>query len=198
MTPDSPSISDSAISVPAPPGLGVVEVFVSRDGTLSNAVQYGPITVSLTPNRGPDDTPVTISGRGSNKATDVVFGQQPAREFRFESDEEIQARAPGRVGDGRRHRRDIGRTVKRCRILGPTFMGLMPNAGPPETEVTIFGRGFVDVRDVLFGQAPAREVIVGNDAQIQARSPDGVGTVDVVVHTFGGASNTVQYRYIGN
>ena len=68
-------------------------------------------------------------------------------------------------------------------------LDLSPANGPAAggTEVVIRGQWFKDVATVSFGSRPARFKVVSPE-EIMARSPEGSGTVAVVVTTPGGVS----------
>jgi Glycine rich protein/IPT/TIG domain len=72
-------------TVRSPPGLGIVDLYVSRYAGLSNTVQFTrtPGVTSISPNRGPTtgDTAITITGTGFDTApggTAVNFGSAAA------------------------------------------------------------------------------------------------------------------------
>ena len=77
--------SFTSCTVSSPPGVGIVDLFVSRLAGLSNTVQFTrtPGVTSISPNRGPTtgDTAITITGTGFNTATGgtvVHFGNAAA------------------------------------------------------------------------------------------------------------------------
>lgn len=84
----------------------------------------------------------------------------------------------------------------------PAVTGISPNRGPAAggTAATITGSGFTGAGAVLFGGSPAPSFSVVSDTQITTISPNGSGTVDVVVLTASGgaspASPADQFTYI--
>jgi hypothetical protein len=82
----------------------------------------------------------------------------------------------------------------------PQVTGVLPTGGDPAggTTVVITGSGFLDATDVSFGVTDAADMGINSDTQITAVSPPGAGTVDIVVTTLGGASQTTpadQFSY---
>jgi replicative DNA helicase len=77
--------------------------------------------------------------------------------------------------------------------VAPVVSAVSPNSGPAAggTQVKIAGSGFTGTGAVIFGGSPAASFQVVSDTQVNAVSPSGAGTVDVVVITAaGGASST--------
>ena len=78
-----------------------------------------------------------------------------------------------------------GQTV----VARPVVTRIAPTLGPVGTVVSIDGSGFTAATGVTFGGVPA-SYSVGSDSSIVATAPDGSGTVDVVVTTGGGSSQS--------
>jgi Tol biopolymer transport system component len=77
-------------------------------------------------------------------------------------------------------------------VTATAVTGVSPGQGPAAggTTVTITGHGFVAGARVRFGSTPATHVVVHSPTSITATSPAGTGTVDVVVTTSRGTSQT--------
>ena len=77
-------------------------------------------------------------------------------------------------------------------VTATAVTGVSPGQGPSAggTTVTISGHGFVAGARVKFGGAAATHVVVHSLTSITATAPAGTGTVDVVVTTSRGTSQT--------
>jgi len=77
-------------------------------------------------------------------------------------------------------------------VTATAVTGVSPGQGPSAggTTVTISGHGFVAGARVKFGGAAATHVVVHSLTSITATAPPGTGTVDVVVTTSRGTSQT--------
>jgi Hypothetical glycosyl hydrolase family 15/IPT/TIG domain len=77
-------------------------------------------------------------------------------------------------------------------IPDPAVSGVSPSQGPVAggTDVTLTGSGFTNATAVNFGPGNPATFTVISDAEIDATSPPGSGTVDVTVTSPGGTSPT--------
>jgi Bacterial Ig-like domain (group 3)/IPT/TIG domain/Concanavalin A-like lectin/glucanases superfamily len=143
--------------------------------------------------------PVLLGGTGFTGATAVHFGAAAASSFTVEADNRISAVAPSGTGDvpvtvtgasgatinvGMYHYFDITSLEKGS---GP--------AGGGET-IAIYGHGFTNATGVVFGTMLAQSYTVVNDEEILAKTPVGVGTVNVqVIDGLALTQPTAQTRY---
>jgi len=74
--------------------------------------------------------------------------------------------------------------------LPSSLTGISPRSGPAGggTTVTITGANLAFVRSVYFGPHRASHLVVISSRRIRIASAAGTGTVDVIVHTAGGAT----------
>ncbi|WP_330228880.1 IPT/TIG domain-containing protein [Nocardia sp. NBC_00508] len=202
-------VSDSEISVTAPPGAGAVGVTVTTAGGTSAPVVYAyvpaPTLASVVPDSGPTTggNTVILTGTGFTSATSVNVGANTAVSFAVVSDSQISAVIPAEVaGTVTVKVTATGGTsngVLYTYIPAPTLTAVVPNSGPVTggTSVVLDGTGFTGASSVRFGATPAISYTVVSDTQISAVVPAGTaGAVAVTVTTVGGVSNGVVYTYV--
>ena len=209
-------VSDTELTVTAPPGDSTVDVTVEGAGGPSavnpaDEFRYDPLPVvtSVSPSAGPESggTTVTISGTGFSDATAVTIGATAALNFTVISDTQIFATVPAGTGIN-----DVsvtgpdGTSVTVAAdeftyLPQPTVTTVSPTSGPQSggTSVTISGAGFTAATLVDFGGIPASSFTTVDDTEITATSPPGTGTVDITVTAPGGTSTTTaadQFTYL--
>ena len=74
----------------------------------------------------------------------------------------------------------------------PVIVGVEPQHGLPDTDVTIKGSGFARARLVRFGSHESSSFRINSDADIAARVPAGAGPVAVTVLNDRGAATVAQ------
>jgi RHS repeat-associated protein len=164
--------------------------------SISAPVGLPPAIVALQPAGGARDggTVVTIVGSHFTGATSVRFGTSPA-EFSVLSDNAITATAPAGAGVV-----DVAVTGpggssapvpgdQFSYLAGPAVTKVSPAVGPASggSLVTISGSRLDGTSRVSFGSRPAL-VLAVRPTFVIARSPAGIGTVDVTVTTKNGTS----------
>jgi len=173
------------------------------------AVPSRPTVTGVAPNYGPrhGGVAVGITGTRFTGASSVRFGSKRARFF-VKSATKIVARAL--AGKGTVH---VTVTTPQgtsatspadqfTYVAGPGIYSIKPTSGPAKggTRVTITGFNLRGATKVRFGTKRAHFYTLYGDGKIIARSPAGVGTVDVRVTTHTGTSAIVrgdQYTYTG-
>ncbi|MBI3700838.1 MAG: IPT/TIG domain-containing protein [Afipia sp.] len=202
--------SATSITAVSPPGSsGTVHITVTTHGgttALSSADQFtyvpAPTVDSVTPNSGPatGGTSVTIAGTNFTSVSSVSFGATAAASFTVNGTTSITALSPPNGGGIV----DIAVTTpggasptsssdQFTYVAAPTVASISPNSGPASggTSVTISGTNFTGTSSVSFGATPATSFTLNSPTSITAVSPPGgVGTVDIIVATPGGASAT--------
>ena len=168
------------------------------------AEEGAPTVSGVSPNHGPPNTEVTITGTNLTGATAVKFGTETANSFSVESGTTVKAHSPTACTSG-----TVDVTVTTpggtsatssadhftCEAPpppAPTVSGVSPNHGPPNTEVTITGTNLTGATAVKFGTETANSFSVESGTTVKAHSPTACtsGTVDVTVTTPGGTSAT--------
>ncbi|NIR49891.1 DNRLRE domain-containing protein, partial [candidate division KSB1 bacterium] len=72
----------------------------------------------------------------------------------------------------------------------PAITDFAPKSGGVGTEVTITGRSFADVTEVLFNGAPAGTFTIDSDTQIRASVPEGATTGNLTVQNSEGSDSS--------
>lgn len=193
--------SDSELEATAPPGSGAVDVTVETSAGTSAAgapdrFSYSPVVTGLTPSAGSvsGGGVVTIEGAGFENVTGVSFGGKPAGSFTVESRTKITA-VPQAADSGSVDVRVTTATGTSATSPGSRFSfqvavsGLSPSSGLTGAAVTVAGIGFATARTVRFGAAATGFAVV-SDSELLAVVPPGEGTVDVVVETAYGSTQT--------
>ena len=201
--------SDTQITATTPAGTaGAVDVVVTGGGTCGSATDPGGFTyvapapaaadaVSLTPTSGPETggTIVTITGTGFTGATGVTFDGTAGGSFTVVSDTSITVSSPvhdpGAVDVIVESPNGDSSPLPFTFTPVATITGTSPSTGPEDggTPVTITGSCFTGATAVTFGGVDALSFTVVSDTEIDAVTPAGAGTVDVVV-TGGGTCGT--------
>ncbi len=168
-----------------------------------------PTVTGLNPTAGPTagGNSVTVTGTNLAGATTVDFGSSSAT-ITGDTATSITATAPAGSATVDVTVTTTGGTSATSAAdqytyaPAPTVTQVSPTAGPTGggTAVTITGTNFTNVTGVSFGSDGASSFEAVNSTTINAESPAGSGTVDVVVTTQnGGASATSpadQYTYV--
>jgi alpha-tubulin suppressor-like RCC1 family protein len=167
-----------------------------------------PAVAGVSPSAGPQagGTSVTIIGTNLAEATAVRFGSTTAS-FTVNSGSSITAIAPPGSGTV-----DVTVTApagtsstnpadRFSYVPAPTITSLKPTEGPGNggISVTITGTNLTGASAVRFGSSKATSFTVKSATTIIAKSPAGIGTVDVTATTLGGTSATGvddQFHYL--
>jgi hypothetical protein len=188
-------IRDDMLSVRMPPGIaGSVPVTVVNPNgsfTLQDAFTYfeAVSAYQMTPEdlSGRGGTPIEVRGTGFTADTMVLVAGRPASSIEVQNATTVSAVAPpGDPGSA-----DVEVINKNGQALlfravtyhpAPHLDALDPAAGPETggTPVSAGGAGFSEPLDLLFGAAPATDLLV-SATKIQSTSPAGSGQVDVTV-----------------
>jgi hypothetical protein len=201
-------VGDTQLTASSPGGTGVVDITVktaagtsvtSSQDRYTYVTNAQPTVTSMRAATGPvaGCSQVQILGTGFSNATEVDFGSTPAGAFFVGTDSMISATLP--PGSGVVDVRVITplgtspvSTADRFTYsTAPAVTGISPTMGHASggLHVVISGSGFTGATSVRFG-ANAATFTVGSDTGIDATSPPGSGTVDVVVTTPKGTSTT--------
>jgi predicted phage tail component-like protein len=178
-----------------------------------------PVVTGISPNSGPatGGTDLTITGSGFTGASNIFFGDtdMPSGSFNLVSDTEITVSTPSvtlpsgvassvvdvqvQTSAGTSAQTDADQFV----FVATAITSVSPNAGPTDggTEVTIAGYALTAVDFVYFGEnTAATSFTIVSDSEITAVSPAGTGTVDIMLYTALGWSDTSsadQFTYGG-
>ena len=203
------SVNDSQITVTSPPGAGTVDVTVTTVKGISAAggadlMTYvaAPTVTGISPESGnmAGGDFVEITGTGFTTASAVNFGSAAAGSFSIDpSGELITATTPSGSGTVDVTVTTAGGTSSTSGADQftyapiPTVTALSPSCGVDAgaDQVVVTGSGFTYATAVSFGSAAAGSFHVVSDGQIDATSPSGSGTVDVIVTTQSGPSSSV-------
>jgi len=204
-------VNDTTITTISPASTtGSVDVTVSIDGAISNAVSYyygNPTLTSLSPTNGAvsGGTSVTISGTGfTSDITSVLFGSLSATNIVYINATTITVVSPSASATG-----SVNVTVSISGAISnvvtyyygnPTLTSISPTNGSigGGTSVTIRGTGFTsNITSLLFGIISATNIVFVNTTTITARSPAASisGSVNVTLSINGAISNAVTYYY---
>ncbi|HTW19372.1 MAG TPA: FG-GAP-like repeat-containing protein [Mycobacteriales bacterium] len=194
--PEDPSGSGTYVShIPALAPLhgdGGVQQFV----TCPEATHLAPDGGSPT-----GGTYVLVTGSGFSGATAVHFGSTRATSYTVLGDDLIDAVAPAGTGSVTVTVTKSGggtETVGSYGYVGVSSLDMTSGPAAGGTSVTIHGSGFTHVGGVIFGVVPAASFSVVNSTEIQATSPEGVGTVQVQVvnnESVTAPSNNSAFRF---
>ena len=157
-----------------------------------------PAITSVAPAEGVSTggTHVTIKGTGFTEASSVKFGGVAAKGVvTYVGSTELKAESPAGSGTVDITVETIGGpsakvTADQFTYLSPpTVTSVSPTEAPEAGgAVTIEGAGFSTATAVSFGAAPAAKYKIESATKIIAESPEGKGTVAVVVTSSGGTS----------
>jgi outer membrane autotransporter protein len=195
---------------------GPVDVTVTTPGgTATGASLFtyerpDPTVISVSPHSGTTEggTAVTITGRNLTGATAVRFGGTPVTSFTVVDRTTITATTPPHAAGGV----NVQVTTPGGTATGfslytyvaprPDVLSVSPDRGPVAggTRVTITGSNFTGATRVVFGNAPATNVVVVNATTITAVTPAHVaGAVSVRVVTPSGSGGAAgAFTYIGS
>ncbi len=160
-----------------------------------------PSISSISPSSGPPSggTSVTIMGSNFTSNATVTFGGNVGSDT-FVSSTELMATSPPGAGSVSVVVTENGQTSNSVTFsyLAPTISSISPSSGPPSggTVVTITGSNFTSNATVTFGGNPATAVTFVSSTEIQATSPQGSGSVSVVVTESGQTSNSLSFNYL--
>lgn len=191
------SWSDTSIVAVVPNGATSGPVVVTSSGALQgNGVSFtvlAPAITSLTPNRGPAGTSVTISGTsfGASAGT-VAFNSHTATTSSW-SDTSIVAVVPTSAGMGNVVVTNGGIQSNGVMFGGPFIGSLNPSSGLTGTSVTISGSNFgTTAGSVAFGTANAA-ITSWSDTSIVVTVPASALSGLVAVTVQGVQSNGVSF-----
>jgi hypothetical protein len=188
---------------PTATGPGRVDITVQSLGGISATGTFDqftylplPVVTEVKPNSGPaaGGYEVVIAGTGFTGTTSVTFGTAPVLRFSVQADSIIAVVAPsGQGAVGVTVTTPAGasaftKTALFFYVPLPVVTGVNPNVLNPSQVTTITGSGFTGATAVRFGTASASSFTVVSDTQITAVIPQGTGSVNVTVTTFGGVS----------
>jgi hypothetical protein len=200
------NISDSLIRAVSPTAsTGRADVTVTtRAGTsnVSPADQFtyttalSPTLRAVSPSTGQPGTSAVITGTGLFGATAVSFGISQAAFFN-ESDTLlftlVPPGAPGTPVDVTVTTGAGASTLVAAYTYGaaenPIVNVVSPNIGVAGTTVFVTGTGLGGASTVTFGDAAAANFFIHSDTLVEATSPPGNGTVDIIVTTAVGPSS---------
>jgi hypothetical protein len=206
--------SSTSITATAPPeAAGTVDVTVTTPSgtsatgsadqfTVTNAAAPVVSNLGTTTGSTAGGTSVTITGSGFTGATGVFFGGVPTASYSINSDSSITAVAPpqyaGTVDVTVSTFSGTSATVPNDQFTftaapAPVVTNLGTTTGTTAggTSVTLTGTNFTGATGVTFGDVPAASYTVNSATSITAVSPpQATGTVDVVVTTYTGTSQT--------
>lgn len=162
-----------------------------------------PSLSGITPTSGSTSggTAVTISGKNLQSGATVTFGGVAGTSVDVASSSQMTAVTPAHAAGSV----DVtvtnpsGESATLAAAFGygnapPSVSAISPNSGPTTggTAVNITGANFILGAVVLFGTAQASSVAVTSPTQIQAVSPAGSGTIDVIVKNPDGQTGTLS------
>jgi hypothetical protein len=206
-------LDDTTMTVtsPASTSAGSVDVTVSIDGVVSNAVSfsYGSMITSISPSYGSINggTSVTISGNGfTSNITSILFGSSPATDVVFINDTTLTAVSPSASTGSVDVTVNIGGVLSNA--VGyyygtPVITSISPTNGSVGggTAVTLRGSGFIrssaSTLRIFFGNTSVSSYTLVNDTTITTTTPvaSTSGSVDVTVSIDDAISNAVTYYY---
>ena len=199
-------VSSTEIEVDAPPGTGVVDVFVKTpagESAASPSTHFsyhgGPAVTSVEPTIGlsAGGTTVYVKGRNFVGNVTVLFGAHQATIVKVIGPGDVEVKAP--AGSGVVDVTVITVIGTSPKVAGdkytyregdPTVTGLSPAQGVPAggTPVTITGTNLLGATAVHFGPNMATIVKEVSASKLMVTSPAGQGTVHVTVTTPAGLS----------
>ena len=193
-----------------PAGFAIFETGVRPgDGVITISFGASPLVTGVQPNIGPTQGGVATVITGTNfvpGATEVIFGDLgvfvppdcvSSTECRVVSPPALLGAGPVNVVVGANGQWSLDTPADDFTYLGaPTITSVSPTTGPPGTVITIEGTNFFpppSVTSVQFGTDPAVAATCTSFTRCTVASPPGVGTVDMVVITPTGQSNSTPF-----
>ena len=179
-----------------PAGSGEVAVIIlTPDGDMTFNWFYQPTSGgSSSSSMGPVGTPVTITGTDLAGTTSVDFGGVTATNLVVNSATSISVDAPDGSGSVpvTVHTPD-GASIGSDFTFTPVANTISPGTGAVGTAVTITGTGLGAATSVDFGGTPGTGLVANSVDSITVDSPEGAGTVAVVVHTPGSQATGLSF-----
>ena len=179
------------------------------DGVITISFGASPTVTGLQPGIGPEQGGLLTVITGTNFVpgeTQVVFGAVDVfvepdcvspTECRVVSPPAFLGTGTVNVFVGANGQWSLDTPADDYTYLGaPTITSISPTAGPPGTVITIEGTNFFtppSVTDVRFGSDAVVAATCTSLTRCTVASPPGVGTVDMVVITPSGESNSAQF-----
>jgi uncharacterized repeat protein (TIGR02543 family) len=153
-----------------------------------------PTITSFAPPSGIAGTQVNISGTNFNGASQVTFNGALDTGFTVISDTLISAHVPGGTSTGKIRVTTPDGTATSIDdfivAVTPAISSFSPTSGPPNTEVTLTGSGFLGVGQVTFNGTPATLFAVDSNMQIRANVPAAATTGAIAVSNASGSDTT--------
>lgn len=203
------SNTDNKIQVISPPGFGVVDVYVTTTGGISNSIPFyylsPPIVTSLSPKSGPitGGNIVIINGFNLTTTVSVIFGANSAVTTII-NDGQISVVVPAGISPGEVPvivTTNGGTTggLKYTYLDAPTIETISPSSGSTlgGNVVTIKGSNLSTVFSVKFGDNFTSFGIVDQYTVTAIVPPGDSDTVDVLITTTGSQAALVDaYTYV--
>ncbi len=200
------SWSDTSIVAPVPAGatIGPISVTTSTGvGTSATNFTPAPTISSFNPTSGTSGTSVTITGTNFTGANAVAFNTGAATTFTVNSDTSITATVPAAGSTGpisvSTPAGGTGSSTGNFTI-SPLFSGMVPNAGPVGTSITINGSGFGPSQGgstVTFNGTSAGAATSWSPTSIQINVPAvALGSNTVIVTVGGVGSNGLVFTVV--
>jgi IPT/TIG domain len=154
---------------------------------------FGPLPeiTAVSPNAGPEGTPVTITGSRFTGITSVRFHTVEAG-FTVVSDTEISTAVPDDARTGIVHVQGpdgIGNSSDPF-IVAPEITGFSPGRGPVGSTVVLTGINFTATSGVTFNGTPSTSFSVDADTRLLAAVPAGATDGPITVVNAGGSDVT--------
>ncbi|MFT4215583.1 MAG: IPT/TIG domain-containing protein [Micropruina sp.] len=209
-------LTDTRLTVTAPPGWSTVGVRVVTDRGISKVSEHtryryvaAPRVFALRPDSAGTDNPakVTIVGDNFLDVSTVMFGNSAGTDLRVWSEHKLTVTTPPREAGTTTVRvitaygsSKSGRQARFTFVASPRVSGISPTTGPAAggTTVTVVGLGFSTATRVTFGGTPAANLKVLTDRKLTVTAPAGQPgtTADVVVTgRYGSSKPHVAARY---
>ncbi len=144
----------------------------------------GPSIASFLPLSGVAGTEVTLTGSGFTGATNVRFNGLNAPGFVLDNANQIRVNVPvgattGPISVEAPSGTGISSSSFTIQTV-PTVASFLPTSGPPATEVTVSGTGFLGTTNVTFNGVSATYTVDSN-TQLRANVPVGATTGPIAV-----------------
>ncbi|MBI3181067.1 MAG: IPT/TIG domain-containing protein [Myxococcales bacterium] len=200
-------VSPTFLVAPVPNApAGAASIQVTRLGQASNALPFtvlaasgGPTLTALTPNNGPPNALVTISGAGfsTNAADSLVTFSGRLATVLAAAPTSLDVKVPPGAQSGPVELTDavtgqVSNPLAFAVQHAPTVLSASPDHGPPGTVVTILGARFDPVSSnnvVKFGGIASTSVTAVSATELRATIPASAVSGAISVETGGVASN---------